>query len=403
MTDGRRGLWRIRQRMIVRPSLRLLGFAAALVATCLLSGVGATAIRPDMKPALVAKLTAPMFATAAPRDSEHLYVATRGGAIRVLEGSHVLPTPLLDLRGRVSTQGERGLLSIAFDPAYAHDGFVYAAYTDLAGSMVVSRFHVVDGVAAVGSEKRLLRVTRPSSHQFHYGGQLAFGPDRALYVSTGDGGYATRVCDRKPRSGGTVVICKNAGIDVGHAQNLETLFGKILRLDVSAPTPTPTVVAYGLRNPWRFSFDQATGAVYIGDVGYDRFEEVDYATHLAGRPLNFGWSYYEAQARQEHGASSLNPAGRLVRPLYVYDHTQRNCSITGGYVYRGDAVPSLRGRYVFGDWCSGRVWSLRLVGGKASDVRIEPATIRLIVSFGVGPDGELYALTLNGGVYRLTD
>jgi glucose/arabinose dehydrogenase len=162
------------------------------------------------------------------------------------------------------------------------------------------------------------------------------------------------------------------------------------------------VVAYGLRNPWRFSFDQQAGAVYVGDVGYDSYEEVDYAVRLSGRPLNFGWSYYEGEARQEHGATSLNSVGRLVRPLYVYDHTQRNCSITGGYVYRGNAAPALRGRYVFGDWCSGRIWSLRVVGGRATDVRLEPATVKLIVSFCIGPDGELYALALNGGVYRLT-
>ncbi len=191
------------------------------------------------------------------------------------------------------------------------------------------------------------------------------------------------------------------GIDVGHAQDLTTLFGKILRLKPEGQSK-PTPVAYGLRNPWRFSFDRATGALYIGDVGFDTYEEVDYAAAVSPRPLNFGWSYYEGKSRENEGANRLNSAGKLVMPAYVYDHSNRNCSIVGGYVYRGSTVPALRGRYVFGDWCTGRIWSLRISGGRAVDVRQEPIVAKQIVSFGEGPGGELYTVSLDGSVSRIT-
>jgi glucose/arabinose dehydrogenase len=376
-------------------------FAAILSALALVSGdAGASTTPLALK--LVARTTTPSYATSAPGD--RLYVATRNGVVRGLEGSVFVGHPLLDLRGRVSQRGERGLLSIVFDPGYERNGFLYAAYTDLAGSLVVARFHVHEGRAALATEKRLLRVARPRDHLYHYGGQLEFGPDDRLYVSTGDGGYsnapnAPRRCLPGSRGGRRVVICTNLAIDVGHAQDLHTLFGKILRLSAGGRA---TVVAYGLRNPWRFSFDRATGALYIGDVGFDKYEEVDYAPRLGARLLNFGWSYYAGLARQDHGAKALNPAGRLVQPIYVYDHHRHDCSVIGGYVYRGTGVSALRGRYVFGDWCTGRIWSLRVVGGRATDVRLEPVRAPLLVSFGEDARGELYALTLDGAVYRLS-
>jgi glucose/arabinose dehydrogenase len=380
-------------------------FAATGAAYGANTGRGSAA--PPLRLSLVATLPQAIYGTSAPGD-DRLVVVTRTGLVERVERSRELGPPILDLRGRVSLQGERGLLSIAFDPDYQQNHYLYAAYTDPRGALTVSRFSVADGAVPLSSEVRLLRVRRPVDHPYHNGGQLQFGPDGRLYLSSGDGGYVTgkrarRACYPAIRRGRRITICTQTGIDVGHAQDLGTLFGKILRLGSTAAERRPMVVAYGLRNPWRFSFDRTTGALYIGDVGWDTFEEVDYASQLDRRPLNFGWSFYEGRVRQRYGTTRLNRTGRLVSPLHVYNHNGSDCSIVGGYVYRGTTVRRLIGRYVFGDYCSGRIWSLRVSGNRAVAVRTEPIKVRQLDSFAEDAHGEIYAIALAGKVYRITE
>ena len=256
-----------------------------------------------------------------------LAVVEKTGRVLVLTDGHPAPKPLLDLRGQVSQGSEQGLLSIVFSPRYAKNGLAYVDYTDLDGNT-----HVAELDTRSGSLRTILFVHQPFAN--HNGGALAFGPDGMLYVGMGDGG--------------------SEGDPEGNGQNRASLLGKILRLDVAKRHPRPQMYAYGLRNPWRFSFDPATGDLWIGDVGQNRYEEVD---HLpAGTPpgANLGWNAYEGRAVYKRQPIDRS---RLVWPVAVYPHTD-GCSITGGYVYRGSDVPALRGRYVYGDFCSGRIWSL---------------------------------------------
>jgi glucose/arabinose dehydrogenase len=213
----------------------------------------------------------------------------------------------------------------------------------------------------------------------HNGGQLVFGPDGKLWVALGDG----ECCD-DPQN---------------RAQDLTQPLGKLLRLDVA--TKASAIANYGLRNPWRFSFDRASGDLYIGDVGAGLWEEVDYLPRAQlGELVNFGWDAWEANAVKEQKAP--DPTGRLVFPVHAYDHTANNCSISGGFVYRGSAVPEARGRYFFGDYCSGAIWSFVVVDGKATDVRREATTIPGLSTFGEDAKGELYAASVDSGrVYRL--
>jgi glucose/arabinose dehydrogenase len=237
------------------------------------------------------------------------------------------------------------------------------------------RYRSNGSVALPGSAQQLLFVAQPYPN--HNGGQVAYGRDGLLYVGMGDGG-----------SGG----------DPGNrAQNPSSRLGKILRLNPARPGVRPALVALGVRNPWRFSFDRANGDLWIGDVGQNAIEEVDHVAWPLRGLLNFGWSVYEGRSRFK--AEKLGP-GRLVGPVAQYTHAD-GCSITGGFVYRGAAVPSFAGRYVYGDYCSGTVWSLKLVNGKAQ-VRKEPFTIENLTSFGEDAAGELYAVSGNGSLYRLT-
>ena len=317
-----------------------------------------------------------------------LYVAERSGRVVALRDERD-PEVVLDLSGEVSLGGEQGLLGITFSP----DGdFLYADYTDREGNTRVVEFRVLGDDKIDPVARELLFVDQPFSN--HNGGAIAFGPDGYLYVALGDGG--------------------SAGDPNGNAQSLSTLLGKLLRISpepsgasaytIPAGNPfvgrdgaRPEIWSYGLRNPWRFSFDRLTGDLWIGDVGQNAFEEID--VELAPSPggSNFGWDGFEGTHRFEGDADRRD----AVFPAYEYFHDGSVCAVTGGYVYRGEAIPGLRGAYVFGDFCRGRIEAIHLRNGSATEpVRLGPVVPNL-ASFGQDADGELYALSLSGDVYRL--
>ncbi len=323
-------------------------------------------------------LDSPDNVASAKSQPKRLYVVEQPGVIRVLVSGKLQPRPFLDIRSRVTSGGEQGLLSVAFHPRFAKNRLFYVDYTDVNGDTRVVQFRANKAGTAgiVSTARQLLFVRQPYPN--HNGGQLAFGPDGLLYIGMGDGG-----------SGG----------DPGNrAQNLSVLLGKLLKINATKRGARPQIAAFGLRNPWRFSFDRANGDLYIGDVGQDSWEEVDYVARGDNGLKNFGWNVYEGRSR--YSDNPLNPAGTLTGPVYVYSHSL-GCSVTGGFVYRGKAVPSARGRYFFGDYCEGRMWSFRISGGKATDVRRESQRLPEISSFGEDARGELYAVTLDGKLYRL--
>jgi glucose/arabinose dehydrogenase len=341
----------------------------------------------------------PLDLTAPPNDPR-LFVVEKTGRIRIIRDGAVLAAPFLDLHDRVSGAAEQGLLGLAFDPAYASNGRFVVNYTDLNGDTRISTFRVSadPDVADVSTETVLFAVPQPFPN--HNGGGLAFGPDGYLDAGLGDGG--------------------RGGDPSGNGQSLATLLGKLLRVDLNGGTPyamppdNPFAAAagpatrgelwsYGLRNPWRFSFDRVTQDLYIGDVGQDAHEEIDVApAPAAGRGLNFGWNRMEgAHCYPPTAGDSCDRTG-LTLPVVDYDHSQ-GCSVTGGYVYRGAAIPALQGTYLYGEYCEGWVRSFRFVGGQATDQRdwqvLRPGGS--ITSFGEDAAGELYILTAQGGVYRI--
>jgi glucose/arabinose dehydrogenase len=334
------------------------------------------------------RFSAPIH-VAAPRPSNgRLYVIQRAGLIRVLVRRRLEPTPFLDLRRHVSLAGERGLFSLAFHPRYAANRLVYVCYTDRAGAVVVAEYRT-DGTRAMPDTARVLVRIPHADSPYHNGGQLAFAPDGHLYVGVGDGGSSGAPPRPDPD---------------GNAQNLRVLLGKIFALDVDDAQPQPRIVAYGLRNPWRFAVDPGRNGLIVGDVGWRDQEEVDYLRLDTGRLVNFGWSVYEGRRRRPRaGAGPLNPAGVLTWPVHTYlTNLRGDCSIVGGFVYRG-AVRSLRGRYVFGDYCSGRIWSIRVTPGGAKSLRLEPVRVPGLASFGEDARRELYAVSIDRGrVYRFT-
>jgi glucose/arabinose dehydrogenase len=322
-------------------------------------------------------LAEPLYVASTPTEPNRIYVVEQPGRIRVVQSGRLLAQPFLDIRSLVKSGGEQGLLSMAFPPNYAEDRKFYVDYTDRNGDTRVVEYAVKDGRADPASARQLLFVEQPYAN--HNGGQLEFGPDGLLYVGMGDGG--------------------SAGDPENRAQNLDSQLGKLLRINVSDPNAKWVIAGYGLRNPWRFSFDRATGNLWIGDVGQGDWEEIDFRTRAQVRRLwNYGWNVYEGRAR--FSREPLTQRAPLVFPVAQYSHSA-GCSVTGGYVYRGSAVPAMRGRYVYGDYCSGRIWSLVLVKGKAR-VRVEPSTIDQLSSFGEDAKGELYATSLSGVVYKLT-
>jgi len=276
----------------------------------------------------------------------------------------------------VRSGGEQGLLSVAFDPGYRTNRLFYVDYTDTNGDTRVVRYRSNGTTAIPSSAKQLLFVKDFASN--HNGGQLEFGPDGLLYWGNGDGG--------------------GAGDPQQNGQSLARPFAKIMRTNVRAAKPFWRVVAYGLRNPWRFSFDRANGDLYIGDVGQGDWEEIDYLKRGFG-VTNFGWNRFEGRHVYE-SSTPLLTRGPYHQPIAEYSHSL-GCSVTGGYVYRGKAVPAAAGRYFYGDYCSGTIWSLKVVGGKARTIRQEPFKVPNLSSFGEDGNGELYLLALSGELFRL--
>ncbi|MFA5569115.1 MAG: PQQ-dependent sugar dehydrogenase [Trueperaceae bacterium] len=323
-----------------------------------------------------------------------LFVVQQGGMVRIVKDGALLKDPFLDISDRTKSGGERGLLGLAFPPDYATSGHFYVYYTGTRGESTLSRFTVTPGNpdrADPTSEEILLTQEQPYSN--HNGGQLAFGPDGYLYLGLGDGG--------------------SGGDPQGNGQNLGVLLGKLLRLDVSGdkgykvPPSNPFVAtagarseiwAYGLRNPWRFSFDRETGDLYIADVGQNAYEEVDFQPAYSKGGENYGWNIMEAS--HCYGASTCDQTG-LTLPILEYPHgPQWGTSISGGYLYRGEAVPALVGRYVFADFTSGRVWS----AGPEDGWELKPLfeTGFNVSTFGEDAAGELYVADYTSGlIYRV--
>jgi len=341
-------------------------------------------------------LQLPVFLTHAGDGSGRAFVVEKAGVVRILAAGALLPTPFLDIRDRVGSSGfEQGLLGLAFHPTYPANGRFFVYYTGAQGQSVLSRFQVSGdpNLADPASETVLLTVPQPAAN--HNGGMIAFGPDGFLYIGLGDGGAAN---DR-----------------FANGQNLGTLLGALLRLEVDVGQPygvpgdnpfldvpgaRPELWAYGLRNPWRFSFDRTNGDLYIADVGQGQYEEVNWQAASSPGGENYGWPILEGTHCFERDDCSTEG---LQLPVAEYDHDQ-GCSVTGGYVYRGAAYPALGGAYFYGDYCSGRIWAL----GRDGSGRWQSAPLLdsglSISSFGEDEAGELYVLDLNGGaVYRLVD
>lgn len=344
---------------------------------------------PPLKLTTVATVDRPT-AMAQRTGDDTIYVAEKGGRVRAVSSGGVLdPAPVLDLSREISDDGERGLLGLAFAP---QGNAFYVDFTDRAGDTHVVEFTLDgDGRADIGTRRELLFVKQPYPN--HNGGQLVFGPDKKLYIALGDGGSAN-----DPQKNG---------------QNLSVLLGKILRIDPAPSNGLPYTIpfdnpfaersgargeiwAYGLRNPWRFTFDKADGSTWIADVGQGRREEID---HVAGRDprggQNYGWSLREGTLRQD----GERPRD-AVEPVHEYGHNGGACSVTGGYVYRGQAIPGLTGRYLFADFCSAQFWTLTRRGTDWEDdelaVKLPSAN-----SFGQDHKGELYVLSMEGQVSRL--
>lgn len=326
---------------------------------------------------VVGGLRRPVFVAAVPGDRDRLYVVEQAGRIRIANGRRLMARPFLDLRAHVRSRGLQGMFSVAFDPRYNRNRRLFVNYVGRDGNIHIASFRTRRGFAVPGSHTVIVTVTTVSARPYsHYGGALVFGTDGRLYASFGDSG------------------------DGNSSQSDSTLLGKLVRIDVDQRDRPPVVIAYGLRNPWRFSFDRATGAIYIGDAGGDLREEVNRLPRRLQGKANFGWSIYEGNIQRQQVPDRL--PGVLVKPFVVYRHEPNRCnSVIGGYVYRGREVPSLRGRYVYGDLCGG-VWSVGQTKGKATNRRREPIDPPgPLSSLAEGLDNELFMLSLDGDVYRV--
>jgi glucose/arabinose dehydrogenase len=387
---------------------RIPGLAvAALLVASLVPGSASAAVVPSRIHLGLSEVTdglsVPIGVTNARDGSGRLFVVEQTGAVRIVKDGRLVSTPFIDISRSVSNGGEQGLLGLAFHPSSRTTGKLYLSYTDVVGTSVIREYRVsssnpdrVDG----GSGRTLLRVRQPYGN--HNGGHVAFGPDGYLYIGFGDGG--------------------SAGDPGNRAQSRSTLLGKLLRIDVNRrtgslaygiPSTNPYVGrsgldqiwAYGLRNPWGFSFDRSTGDLWIGDVGQGAWEEVDRALAVrgrnAGRALNFGWRVME-------GAHCYRPSSGCVRtgktlPLTEYGRSAGRCSITGGNVYRGSAYPHLVGAYFFGDYCSGEIWFVDRAATRGVAPRRALDTNASITAFGEDEAGELYLTDAGGTLYRVTD
>jgi hypothetical protein len=350
---------------------------------------------------VVSGLTAPLYLTQPPGDTSRLFIVEQAGRVHIVKNGTLLATPFLDITALVLSGGERGLLSLAFHPNYANNGQFFVDYTDKPnGNIQVARYTVSANpdVANAASAQPIISINH-STFGNHNGGLVTFGPDGFLYIGVGDGGGA----NNQLRTG----------------QDTTQLLAKLLRIDVNGALPyvvpasnpfvgrppaKPEIWAYGLRNPWRFAFDRLTGDLYIADVGQGRREEVNFQAAASTGGQNYGWSILEGSLCFDN--SPCSSAGTVL-PIFEYDHTTGSitgCSITGGYVYRGSRLPLLRGRYFFGDYCSGWVRSFRYVSGAVQDLTDHTpqfGTLGNITSFGEDSRGELYIVVQGGSVYRI--
>ncbi len=348
----------------------------------------------------------PVYLTNAGDGSGRLFVVEQGGLVKVIADGSVLDRPYLDVRDLVSAGGERGLLSVAFAPDFKANGRLYVNYTDVDGDTRVARYTAPDPASnepAWGAPTEVLSVKQPYAN--HNGGGLQFGPDRMLYVGTGDGG--------------------SGGDPQERAQNRRELLGKMLRLDVGEAGPAPPngryaipadnpfvgdasvrpeIWALGLRNPWRYSFDTSGGALWIGDVGQNQWEEIDYAPAATGGQ-NWGWNLWEGDHRYPAGAPDISRDG-FTFPVLEYPHPTGD-SVTGGYVYRGTRYPALVGTYLYADFTRGWIGGIRLHSADGSPLkqpekRVLAETRTQPSSFGVDEAGELYLVDYNGVIWSVT-
>ncbi|MBD3337111.1 MAG: glucose dehydrogenase [Candidatus Eisenbacteria bacterium] len=380
--------------MLHRQAKKLGIISAALLAVAVLIGSAAPPAGALGTVRVASGLTRPLYVTS-PENDHRLFIVEQEGMIKILKLGEVLPAPFLDITDRVtniSGYDERGLLGLVFHPDYAQNGYFYVNYTDTSSNTVVARFEVTadPDVADPDSEEILLTIDQPFGN--HNGGMMAFGPsDGYLYIGTGDGG--------------------SAGDPGNRAQDLGVLLGKILRIDVDGgfpyvipsdnpftgdPAARDEIWAYGLRNPWRWSFDRETADLWIADVGQSEWEEVDFQDAASDGGENYGWRLMEGNHCYDP-PSDCND-GTLVLPIYEYAHQSGRCSISGGYVYRGSQIPSITGDYFFADWCTGEIWSLEYDGSQVGDFQdrtgeLAPGgglSIDNPTSFGQDAYGELY-------------
>ncbi|MCK6554367.1 PQQ-dependent sugar dehydrogenase [Candidatus Binatia bacterium] len=345
-------------------------------------------------------LSQPVFVVAPPRDTTRVFIVEKTGRIRILKFGTLLPTAFLDLAALISGGGEQGLLGLAFHPSYADNGRFFVNYTDTDGDTVVAEYRVSANpdIADAGSQEILLQIDQPFDN--HNGGQVSFGPDGFLYIGTGDGG--------------------SGGDPMDNAENIDSHLGKLLRIDVDngttyvSPPTNPffgavpgldEIWAYGLRNPWRFSFDRLNGDLYIGDVGQGSWEEIDWRPGSSTGGENYGWDVMEGLHCFEP-PSACTQTG-LTMPVLEYDHGQ-GCSVTGGYVYRGCKMPDLAGTYFYADYCTEFVRTLTMSGGVATNLQDRTAelesggvSIDAITSFGEDARGEIYITDQGGEVFKI--
>jgi glucose/arabinose dehydrogenase len=383
-----------------RASLRRL---AGLVGTAILAlTLGASATSGATTAVLqrvVGGLSSPVYVTSANDSSGRLFVVEQGGRIRIIKNGAVLSTPFLDISSQVSKGGEQGLLGLAFHPSFKTNGLFYVYFTRGDGDIVINQYRVSaasGNVADLSTVRRIITIDHPT-YANHNGGMITFDRYGYLFIGTGDGG--------------------SGGDPSNHAQNRDSLLGKLLRINVNGsvgtrqytiPSGNPYVGeagrdeiwSIGLRNPWRYSFDRLTGDLWIGDVGQNKYEEVDRSTVAGsgrGRGINFGWRVLEGR-HCYNPATGCNRTGKLM-PVVEYSHAE-GCSVTGGYVYRGAAVPALYGRYVFADYCSGRIWTVPKGAASPIAKSLLMDTSMAISSFGEDQKGELYVVDHNGAIYR---
>ena len=347
----------------------------------------------ELAPVVAHGLQAPLFLTHAGDGSGQLFVVEQGGTVRIVDEGKLRDTPFLDLRDRLWTKGnEQGLLGLAFHPDHQKNGRLFANYNRKEdGATVVAEYTRRGRSLQVLAETERILMVVPQPYLNHNGGMIAFGPDGFLYIGRGDGG--------------------SKGDPQNRAQNPQELLGKILRIDVDQGRPyaippenpyasgggRPEIFAFGIRNPWRFSFDRETGMLWLADVGQYKWEEIDLV--VAGG--NYGWRIMEG-AHCYNPEEGCSPEG-LIFPIAEYGHEEGRCSITGGYVYRGSAVPALRGTYLFGDYCSGELFALSASANRRGSAvpRIVMRTGLRISSFGEDEAGEVYVVDHKGGIYRL--